>query len=100
MKTKEGFVFALVGYAGGALGVRLGKSIVKKFFQWDLEKEGRLFMNKTTHELVVVVDVVSGGLFKSPSVIYEVKEKKFEISLDSFIESFHHCRCVMAKEGD
>ncbi len=91
MTTKEGFVFALVGYASGALGVRLGKSIVKKFFQMGLEKGERLFMNKATHEMVVVVDVVSGGLFKSPSVIYEADGKKFQISLDSFTESFRLC---------
>ena len=91
MKTKEIIVDVLLGYASVKVGERLGKSVIKKFFQKKLEKDGYLFMNKATHEMVVVVDVVSGGLFKSPSVIYEADGKKFQISLDSFIESFQHC---------
>lgn len=96
MKVKEVIVDALVGYAGVKIGERLGKGIFKKYFQKKLEKDGRLFRNKITNEEVVVVDVVSGGLFKSPSVIYEVSGKKFQISLDSFIESFQH----YVKKGD
>ena len=91
MKTKEIIVDALVAYAGVKIGERLGKSIFKKFFQKRLEKYGPLFRNKATDELVIVVDVVSGGLFKSPSVIYETGGKKFQISLDSFTVSFRHC---------
>ena len=88
MKMNEGFVYALAGCVGAALGVRLGKSLFKKFFQMELEKGERFFMNRATHERVVVVDVVSGGLFKEPGVIYEADGKKFQISLDEFTESF------------
>lgn len=76
------------------IGERLGKGILKKYFQKKLEKDGCFFMNRATSELVVVVDVVSGGLFKSPSVIYEAGGKKFQISLDSFNESFRQCTYV------
>ena len=94
MKTKEIIVDVLLAFAGVKIGERLGTGLFKKFFQKKLEKNGPLFMNKATDEMVVVVEVVSGGLFKSPSVIYETGGKKFQISLDSFTESFRHCTYV------
>jgi hypothetical protein len=45
--------------------------------------------------VVVVVEVISGGLFTSPSVVYEVGEKRIQISLESFIESFQQCKVIV-----
>lgn len=96
MKTKELIVDALLGYAGVKIGERLGKSVVKLLFKKRLEKHGHRFINWATNEEVVVVDVVSRGL-REPAVIYETGGKIFQISLDSFTESFYQCTI---KEGN
>ena len=96
MKTREIIVDALVGYACVKVGERLGKSLVKLRFKKRLEKYGHRFINWATDEEVVVVDVVSRGL-RGPAVIYKTGGKIFQISLDSFTESFHQCTI---KEGN
>ena len=88
MNAKEIIINSMAAFIAVKTGERLGTSIIKKCFQNKLKKSGNLFFNKKTHERVTVVEVISGKLFKGPQVIYESGGKRFQISLDSFTDSF------------
>lgn len=90
--TKRVVEDVIIGMTAIAIGEKIWKGIHLKVFKKKVEKGGPLFINNTTRVMVVVVDVVSGGLFTSPSVVYEVGEKRIQISLESFIESFQQCK--------
>ena len=88
MNAKEIIFDSVLAFIAVKTGERLGTAVIKKCFQNKLKKSGNLFINKKTRERVTVVEVISGKLFKGPQVIYESEGKRFQISLDSFTESF------------
>jgi hypothetical protein len=85
----------IIGMTAIAVGEKIWKGIHLRVLKKKVEKGGPLFINNTTRVMVVVVEVISGGLFTSPSVVYEVGEKRIQISLESFIESFQQCKVIV-----
>lgn len=82
----------IIGVVAVGIGEKIWQGINLRVFKKKVEKGGPLFINNTTQVMVIVVDIISEGLFRSPSVIYEIGEKRIQISLKSFIESFQQCK--------
>lgn len=82
----------IIGMVAVGIGEKIWEGINLRTFKKKVEKGGPLFINNTTRVMVIVVDITSEGLFRSPGVIYEVGEKRIQTSLESFIESFQQCK--------
>lgn len=85
---------AIIGTIAIGIGKKIGEGINLRVFKKKIKKGGPLFINNTTRVMVIVVDVIPGGLLGSPDVIYEVSGKRIQISLESFIRSFQQCQII------
>ena len=95
----------LVGLAAGAfyVGINLGErlcSVIDKVMYRKELYHGCVYFHRMTREEVVIVSMISGGLFKKPMVKFLVGNKglQLQMNLGEFLKQFQYAQYNMRGE--
>ena len=91
MKFIESVKLAGAAYVGIKLGERLCLMLSKAVSKKELNP-GCVYLHRTTGETVVIDTVISGGLFKKPTVEFLVGNKRLQMNLGEFLEQFEYAQ--------
>ena len=97
MKFIDSVKLAGAAYVGVKLGERLCLVIDKAVYGKNLNP-GCVYLHRTTREAVVIVSMISGGLFKKPMVEFLAGKKRLQVELGEFLEQFEYAQYSVGGE--